>query len=75
MEANCKPNIILVFADDLGYGDISCMSPSSRIHTGHIDRLAEQGMRLTDCHSTSALCCALPPGTDCLPAGTTGAPG
>ena len=56
MEANCKPNIILVFADDLGYGDISCMSPSSRIHTGHIDRLAEQGMRLTDCHSTSALC-------------------
>ena len=48
MEANCKPNIILVFADDLGYGDISCMSPSSRIHTGHIDRLAEQGMRLTD---------------------------
>lgn len=56
MSSNSRPNIILIFADDLGYGDISCMSPSSGIHTANIDRLAEQGMRLTDCHSSSALC-------------------
>ena len=50
------PNIILILADDLGYGDLSCMDPSSGIHTGHLDQLAAQGMRLTDCHSSSALC-------------------
>ena len=42
------PNIILILADDLGYGDLSCMDPSSGIHTGHLDQLAAQGMRLTD---------------------------
>lgn len=51
-----KPNIILILADDLGYGDVSCMDPRSRIHTKNIDRLAEDGMKLTDCHSSSALC-------------------
>ena len=50
------PNIILILADDLGYGDLSCMDPASGIHTGHLDQLAAQGMRLTDCHSSSALC-------------------
>ena len=56
MSQNARPNIILIFVDDLGYGDISCMNPASGIRTEHVDRLAEQGMRLTDCHSTSALC-------------------
>ncbi len=50
------PNIILILADDLGYGDLSCMNPASGIQTRNLDRLAEQGMRLTDCHSSSALC-------------------
>lgn len=53
---NKKPNIIMILTDDLGYGDISCLNPGSQIQTGNIDRLAQEGMRLTDCHSSSALC-------------------
>lgn len=53
---NKKPNIIMVLTDDLGYGDISCLNPGSQIQTENIDRLAQEGMRLTDCHSSSALC-------------------
>ena len=53
---NEKPNILLILADDLGYGDVSCYNPDSRIPTPHIDRLARQGMRLTDAHSPSTVC-------------------
>lgn len=45
---NQKPNIIFFLTDDLGYGDVSCMNPDSKIHTENIDRLAEQGMRFTE---------------------------
>lgn len=51
-----KPNIVLIFADDLGYGDISCLNPNSQLHTENVDRLAAEGMRFTDAHATSALC-------------------
>lgn len=51
-----KPNIIVVFADDLGYGDVSALEPKSKIKTENIDKLAAEGMVLTDCHSASALC-------------------
>ncbi|WP_222928594.1 sulfatase family protein [Oceanobacillus piezotolerans] len=54
--ANKKPNIVLIFADDLGYGDVSCFNPESKIQTKNIDTLAEEGMRFTDTHATSALC-------------------
>lgn len=54
--AKQKPNIIIFFADDLGYGDVSCFNPDSKIKTRHIDALAEEGMRFTDTHATSALC-------------------
>ncbi|RHW36144.1 arylsulfatase [Lysinibacillus yapensis] len=54
--SNTKPNIVLVFADDLGYGDVSCFNPESKIKTKNIDALAEAGMRFTDTHATSALC-------------------
>ena len=50
------PNILLILADDLGYGDVSCYNPRSRIPTPNIDRLARQGMRLTDAHSPSTVC-------------------
>jgi arylsulfatase A-like enzyme len=50
------PNILLILADDLGYGDVSCYNPRSRIPTPHIDRLARQGIRLTDAHSPSTVC-------------------
>lgn len=43
-------------ADDMGYGDVSCYNPNSRIQTPNIDKLAAEGMRFTDAHSPSAVC-------------------
>jgi hypothetical protein len=43
------PNIILMVADDLGYGDLSCYG-ATRIATPHIDALAREGVRFTDAH-------------------------
>ena len=51
-----KPNILLILADDLGYGDVGCYNPESRIPTPNIDRLAAEGMRFTDAHSSSGVC-------------------
>ena len=51
-----KPNIIYILADDLGYGDVSCFNKNSKIHTKHIDALAQQGLKFTDAHSNSAVC-------------------
>jgi len=51
-----RPNIVLILADDLGYGDPGCYNPASRIPTPSIDRLAGQGARFTDAHSPSAVC-------------------
>lgn len=50
-----KPNIILIYTDDVGYGDISCYG-SSAIPTPNIDRLAKNGVRFTNVHATSATC-------------------
>ena len=49
------PNIVIIFADDLGYGDLSCYG-AEKISTPNMDRLATQGMRLTDAHSAASLC-------------------
>jgi arylsulfatase A-like enzyme len=50
-----KPNIIIIVADDLGYGDVGCFG-STVAQTPHIDALAADGMRLTDFHSNGAVC-------------------
>ncbi len=50
------PNIVLILAADMGYGDIHAYNPASRIPTPHLDALAEQGSRFTDAHSASAVC-------------------
>lgn len=50
-----KPNIVIIYADDLGYGDVSCYG-AKKINTPHIDKLAKEGMRFTDAHSPSAVC-------------------
>jgi arylsulfatase A len=50
------PNIVYILADDLGYGDVSCYNPESKIATPHVDRLAAEGMRFTDAHTPSAVC-------------------
>jgi len=51
-----KPNIVLLFADDLGYGDVHCNNPEGKILTPHIDRLAREGVRFTDAHAAGTLC-------------------
>lgn len=50
-----KPNIVLIYADDLGYGDLSCYG-ATRVQTPNSDRLAREGLRFTDVHSTAATC-------------------
>jgi arylsulfatase A len=52
-----KPNIIILYADDLGYGDLQCYNPSrGKIHTPQMNKLAAEGMRFTDAHSGSSIC-------------------
>jgi arylsulfatase A-like enzyme len=51
-----RPNLIYIFADDMGYGDVSCLNPESQIKTTHIDRLGDEGMRFRDAHASSAVC-------------------
>src|SRR5687768_11352904 len=53
--AEGPPNIVLIYADDLGFGDVSCYG-AKRIQTPNIDRLAAEGIRFTDGHSPSATC-------------------
>jgi arylsulfatase A-like enzyme len=51
------PNVVVIYADDLGYGDVHCYNPDrGRIPTPHLDRLAAEGMRFTDAHSSSGVC-------------------
>ena len=55
--AGGNPNIIVILADDLGYGDVQCYNPQrGKIPTPQIDKLASQGMRFTDAHSSSGVC-------------------
>jgi arylsulfatase A len=51
-----QPNIVIILADDLGYGDLGCYNKDSKIPTPNLDKLAQQGMRFTDAHSPSAVC-------------------
>jgi len=66
--ANDKPNIIVITADDLGYGDVGCYGAKpENIKTPHIDRLAAEGLRFTSAYCSASTCppshCALLPGT------------
>jgi arylsulfatase A len=56
VQATDRPNIILILADDLGYGDVKCLNPAGKISTPHLDNLAKQGMVFTDAHSGSSVC-------------------
>jgi len=51
-----KPNIVVILADDMGYGDVKALNPKSSIPTPNLDRLAAEGMTFTDGHSPSAVC-------------------
>ena len=50
------PNIIVIMADDMGYGDVGCYNPQSKIPTPNMNMLAEAGMRFSDAHSADAVC-------------------
>ena len=50
-----KPNILFILADDLGYGEVGCYGQKS-IATPHLDRMAKEGMRFTDCYAGSTVC-------------------
>jgi arylsulfatase A-like enzyme len=55
--AEVKPNLVLIYADDLGYGEVSAYNPArNKVPTPHIDKLAGQGMRFTDAHSSCSVC-------------------
>ena len=46
--ARSAPNLVYILADDMGYGDLSCLNPASKIRTTHLDRLADGGLRGTE---------------------------
>jgi len=51
-----RPNILIILADDLGYGDIGCYNDRAKVPTPNIDRLAREGMRFTDAHAPATVC-------------------
>jgi arylsulfatase A-like enzyme len=53
--ASDKPNIVVIYVDDLGYGDLSCYGATA-VQTPNVDRLAEGGIRFTDGHAAAATC-------------------
>lgn len=55
LAADRPPNLVVILADDLGFGDLGCYG-ATKIKTPHVDRLAREGMRFTDAHSPSAVC-------------------
>jgi arylsulfatase A-like enzyme len=56
LAADAKPNVVVILADDLGYGDVKCLNPDGKIATPNLDKLAAAGMVFTDAHSGSAVC-------------------
>ncbi|MFP6881802.1 MAG: arylsulfatase [Roseibacillus sp.] len=54
--AASPPNILILYGDDLGFGDLGCYNPDSKIPTPNLDQLAKEGMRFTDGHSSSGIC-------------------
>ena len=54
-----QPNIVIVLAADMGYGDAGCYNENSKCSTPHIDALAKSGKRFTDAHSTGAWRCRI----------------
>lgn len=54
--ARAKPNVIVILADDLGYGDVRALNENGKIATPHFDKLAAAGMVFTDAHTGSSVC-------------------
>ena len=57
VQAAAPPNIVFIYADDMGYGDVQCLNPDrGKILTPHMDNLAAEGMIFTDAHTSSSVC-------------------
>ena len=56
VQAQNKPNIVYILADDMGIGDISSLNKEAKLTTPNLDKLIDQGMNFTDAHTTSAVC-------------------
>jgi len=55
-EDRVLPNVLLILADDLGYGDVGCYNEQAKVPPPNLDRLASEGMRFTDAHSAATVC-------------------
>ncbi len=51
-----RPNIVVILADDLGYGDVGCYNSQSKVPTPYLDQFAREGMRFSDAHSAATVC-------------------
>ncbi|MEC4726467.1 arylsulfatase [Shewanella sp. D64] len=56
LASEVKPNIVILYADDMGSGDLTSFNQNSKIPTPNLDQLAAQGMSFTDAHSSSGIC-------------------
>ncbi|MCB9874966.1 MAG: arylsulfatase [Planctomycetaceae bacterium] len=56
LEASDHPSIVVILADDMGFGDPGCNNPDSKIETPNINRIASEGLRFTDAHSPASWC-------------------
>ncbi|MEM1448702.1 MAG: arylsulfatase [Planctomycetota bacterium] len=54
--APARPNLVVIYADDMGYGDCGALNPDARFATPHLDRLAGESMVFLDAHSTGSVC-------------------
>lgn len=54
--AKSRPNIVVIYTDDQGFGDASCYNPESKIQTPNLDKLAAGGIRFTDAHCSDSVC-------------------
>ena len=54
--ADSRPNVILIYTDDQGFGDASCLNPNAKFQTPNLDRLAKEGMTFTDAHCSDTVC-------------------
>jgi len=53
---SATPNVILIYTDDQGYGDVSCLNPDAKFQTPNLDRLAKEGISFTDAHCSDTVC-------------------
>lgn len=54
--SQAKPNVVIIYTDDQGYGDVSALNPDAKFKTPHMDKLVNEGLTFTDGHSSDAVC-------------------